>query len=205
MAIGDNYITADQIKLWMGLQGSEYDVIVEDVATSISRDIEDYCHRQFNQDTSATARLYDPMNQGLVIVDDFYTTSGFILETDDDGDGVFENTWTTADYELRPLNGVRNGRTGWPYWQIVVRHNSTKRFVASPAANVRVTAQWGWAAVPDNVIQAAKQLAADTFQLKDNRLGIAGSDQFGNVIRVRDNMLAKKRLMNYVRGSVFVA
>jgi hypothetical protein len=205
MPIGDNYITADQIKTWMGLQGSEYDAIVEDVAVSISRDIEDYCHRQFNKDAVATARLYDPLSSGLVLVDDFYTTTGLVIQTDDDGDGVFETTWSAADYELRPLNGVRNGRGGWPYWQIRARKGSTKVFTHSPSANVRVTAAWGWAAVPDNVFQAAKQLAADTFQMKDNRLGVAGSDQFGNVIRVRENPFARMRLKNYMKGSVFVA
>lgn len=205
MAIGDDYLTRDQVKLWMNLQGTEYDDIVDYVITSISRDIEDYCHRQFNKDLAPSQRLYDPTNHRQAVVDDFYTTTGFVLETDDDGDGVFETTWTPDDYELRPLNGIRNGRPGEPFWQIRVRRNSTKRFHHSDSANIRVTAAWGWDAIPDNVLQAARQLAADTFQLKDNRLGVAGTDQFGTVIRVRDNQLARMRLKNYIRGSVFCA
>lgn len=201
MAIGANYITGEQVKLWMSIEGSEFDVIVEDVVTAISRDIEDYCHRQFNQEADASARLYRPTSAGLCMVDDFYTEDDLIVETDDGG-GTFSTTWAASDYELRPLNGVRNGRPGFPYWMIAARSKGFKRFSARPEATVRVTAKWGWSKVPDNVIQAAKILASDTFQLKDSRMGVAGTDSFGTVIRVRDNMMAKNRLKNYVRGSV---
>lgn len=204
MSIGDNYITADHVKQWMSLQGTEYDVLIEDVCSAISREIEDYCHRQFNKETAATARVYSPLVQHIAIVEDFYTATGLIVQTDDDGDGVYENTWSASDYELRPLNGVRNGRTGFPYWEIRARRSGTKRFTYSPNANLQVTAKWGWNAVPDNVFQAAKLLAADAFQLKDQRLGIAGSDQFGTIVRVRDNMIAKNKLKSYILKSVFL-
>lgn len=205
MAIGDNYITRDQVKGWMTIQGTEYDTLIDDVVASISREIEDICHRQFNQETAATARVYDPVDARMVVVDDFYTTTGLIVETDDDGDGVFETTWDATDYELRPLNGVANGRTGYPYWQICVRQGSSKRFHQMRSANVRVTASWGWSAVPSAVFQAAKLVAADTFQMKDSRLGIAGSDQFGTVVRVRENVVAKNKLKPYIRRSVICA
>lgn len=204
MAIGDNYITTEQVKTWMSLQGSEYDSIVDDVCAAISRDIEDYCHRQFNKEDTPSARVYVPLSPHQVLTDDFHTSTGLIVKVDQDDDGVFETTLTSGDYELRPLNGVRNGRTGYPFWEIRLRSSASARFCGSRSATVEVTAAWGWAAVPDNVFQAAKQLASDTFQSKDSRMGLAGTDQFGTVIRVRDNVLARNRLKNYVRGSVFL-
>jgi hypothetical protein len=60
---------------------------------------------------------------------------------------------------------------------------------------VQVTAQWGWAAVPDSVKQATKILAAEIFRLKDAPLGVAGFNDFGPV-RVREvpqvSMLLKR-------------
>lgn len=207
MAIGDNYITSDQVKGWISLDPGEtkWDVIIEDVVTSISRDIEDYCHRQFNDSGAVSPRIYKALDRECVLVDDFWTTEGFILQSDDDNDGVFETTWDSTEYELTPLNGIRNGQLGWPYWCITRRHNSQHRFHFSNVAQVQVTAQWGWENVPDSVIQAAKIMAADTFQLKDARLGVAGSDQFGSVVRVKDSGMACKRLKNYVVRSALVA
>lgn len=209
MAIGDDYLTLDDIKRWTNYQGNEKDDIFAYVITAVSRDIEDYCHRQFNDAGVASARVYAPVSRDLCIVDDFWTTDGLVIQTDNDGDGVFETTWTEADYELRPLNGVRNGRPGWPYWQIRARPftgANIQRFHHSGhgVANVQVTARWGWQVVPASVVQAGRMLCADTFSLKDNRLGIAGADQFGTVVRVRDNLLARARLKEYARSRLML-
>jgi hypothetical protein len=205
MAIGDNYITADQVKQWTGLQGSEFDVLVEGVCTAMSRSIEDHCRRQFNKEASPSARVYQADDPCTLLVDDFYTTTGLVIQTDEDGDGVFETTWDASDFELHPLNGVRNGRPGFPYWKIRARRRGLRRFPwRYSEARVQVTAAWGWASVPDVVVQAAKIIVTDTFQLKDQRFGVAGTDQFGTLVRVRNNPIAKEMLNDYVRGSVLL-
>lgn len=203
MAIGDDYITSAELKAYMGLEINTYDALLADAISSTSREIEDFCHRQFHTAGAATARVYQPLDPARVFVDDFHTAVGLIVETDDDNDGIFETVWAASDYELRPLNGVRNGQPGWPYWEIAAV--GSKRFTGSCRANVRVTADWGWAAIPEPVRQAAFILASDTFQLKDQRLGIAGSDQFGQIVRVRDNQLAASKLKHYVRQKAYVA
>lgn len=204
MAIGDSYVTAEQLKDYMSFQGSTQDARIDSVCAAVSREIEDWCHRQFNKADAATARNYRPVDICTAIVDDFFTTTGLIVATDNNDDGVFETTWVAADYELSPLNGVRNGIPGWPYWQIGAVGFS-KRFYGTRHANLQVTAQWGWQDVPAPVSEAALMLAADTFQTKDSRFGVAGSDQFGNVTRVRDNVVAQSKLKHYVRQKVFVA
>lgn len=207
MAIGDDYLQVADVKRWIDYQGNVSDDVFAYVITSVSRDIEDYCHRQFNDAGVASARLYAPIDRHRLIVDDFWTTDGLIVQVDEDGDGVFETTWDATDFECRPLNGVRNGRPGWPYWEIRPRpwgSANIRRFHHSDVANVQVTARWGWQTVPDNVLQAGRMLCADTFSMKDNRLGIAGSDAFGNVIKVRDNLLARAKLKDYARGRLFL-
>lgn len=203
MALGDNYITSALLKSYMGIEINTYDVQIADAISSASREIEDYCHRQFNDAGSVSARIFRPTGPCGVIVDDFSTITGLIIQSDDDGDGVFENTWAATDYELSPIDGIRNGQTGWPFWRI--RATGAKRFTNSRRSNVKVTARWGWAAVPTPVIQSTYILASDTFQLKDSRLGVAGSDQFGQIVRVRDNQTAASKLRYYTRQKVYVA
>lgn len=137
-------------------------------------------------------------------MDDFHTTTGLIIETSSNGDGVYDTTWTTADYELRPIGGLRHGVPGWPYWEIQAT-GPTQLFPVFRRSTVRVTANWGWAKVPDPVRQACFILAGENFQLRKQRLGIAGSDQFGQIVRLRDNGIAARKLAPFVRGKALVA
>lgn len=204
MAIGDNYITTQELADYMSIQGTGYNARIAAVCSAVSREVEDYCHRQFNQAASATARIYRPKDRFTALVDDFFTTTGLIIATDNDDDGTFETTWVAADYSLSPLNGVRNGRTGWPWWQVDAV-GFTQRFHPTNHPNLQVTAQWGWSAVPPEVKESCLILGADTFQLKDSRLGVAGADQFGTVVRVRDNVVALNKLRHFAKQKVFMA
>lgn len=202
MAIGADYVTRAELKSYMGLETSVMDAEVDAAISSASRAIEKHCFRQFNLAGAATARVFYPLRPELTIVDDISDATGLIVKTDDDGDGVFENTWTIGtDFELQPLNGVRNGVPGWPYWKIVAC-GTIKSFRGSHRANVQVTANWGWLALPADVKQACKVLASDAFQYKDTRMGVAGADQFGTVIRVKDSGVACVLLKEFVRGRV---
>lgn len=203
MALGDPYITADELKSYMGIESDMYDVHVSDAVASASREIEGFTHRQFNSAGSPSSRVYPVAMPDRLHVDDFSTNAGLVIETDDTADGTFATLWDVGDYELTPYNGTMNGRPGWPFTGITAV--GQKRFRWSRRATIRVTAAWGWAELPDDVRQAALILASDTFQLKDARMGIAGSDQFGQIVRVRDNQIAANKLRPYVRGSVFVA
>lgn len=206
MPLGDSYATLPQLKAYM--QGSidsdvtMYDDVLTDALSSVSREIETHCNRQFNNASSATARAYGPENiftisdtSGVLhwlAVDDFCDTAGLIVLSGG-------TTWTLSDHKLYPRNGIVSGQTGWPYWEIHAA--STLRFDAS--GDTTVTAKWGWAAVPTPVKQACLILAAETFQIKDAPFGVAGLDQFG-VIRVRDNRMAAAKLAPYVRDPILV-
>lgn len=201
MALGADYITRQELKSYMGLQTTTDDALVDDAISSASREIERHTNRQFNDAGSVSARRYRATRCDEIAVDDFWTDTGFILEIDQNGDG----TWTTVaatEYELTPLNRMMNG-VPWVYWKIEMV-GSTKLPVSRRAC-VRVTAQWGWETLPSDVKQAVKMLASDTFQVKDSRMGVAGSDQFGTIVRVRSNSLVEAKLKNFVRKKVLVA
>jgi hypothetical protein len=120
---------------------------------------------------------------------------GLLVAVDSDGDGVFETTWTAADYELRPLNGIVGGQPGWPYNQI--RAVGSKCFPrCSRRAVLQVTARWGWAAVPAPVHEACLIVASETVKLRDAPFGVAGYGDYG-AIRVRNNPMAMGMLAPY--------
>lgn len=206
MALGDPYASLDDLKDYMQatLQGETmYDAILTNALKSVSREIDNHCHRQFNQDDAVTAREYGPdsvftIREGRRVthwlaVDDFYDTESLIVESG----GV---TWTASDYTLRPRNGIVDGQTGWAYREIHAT-STTLRF--DPEGDTSVTTKWGWPAVPDPVKQSCLILASETFQIKDAPFGVAGLDQFG-VIRVRDNRMAESKLAPYVRDPIQV-
>lgn len=201
MAIGDPYITLTEIKNYlqaMKLSQDTFDVLLNNAINSASEEIEQHCGRQFNKTTTATARTYKTDTPEFVHVADFHTTTGLIVEADWSGDGAYE-TWSTSDYELHPLDGVVNDQPGWPYWKVVPRRGRS----LPCGGRLRVTAQWGWNAVPAPVKQAALIMASETYKLKDAPFGVAGFDAFGS-IRVRDNAMAASKLQRYVRFPILM-
>lgn len=201
MPLGDPYATLSELKNYMAVDNMTHDQILEDALASVSREIEDHTHRQFNQAGSATERRYHPEHGCLVQVDDFHTKTGLVVETDDDDDGTFETIWSDSEFQLEPLDGVVGGVDGWP-WH-VIRAVGSRTFPSGQRPTVRVTAEWGWAAVPAPVHQACLILASETTKLKDAPFGVAGFGDFG-AVRVKQNPMAAKKLHPYARYPVLV-
>jgi hypothetical protein len=202
MAIGDNYITRDELKkyLKLDLSNTDYDDDIDDACTSASREVEQYTGRQFNKDTVPSIREFDADGVHSVTVDDFWTNSGLTVEVDLSRLGDY-NGISAFDYTLYPLNGIVDGSPGWPYYRLDVPY-----WILSAGefrAKVRVTAQWGWTAVPATVKSATKIIAAQTFRLSDAPFGVAGSDQFG-AIRVRDIPQAATKLRRFILDPIKV-
>lgn len=202
MALGDNYHTLAELKTRLGISDSTEDAALNAASSSASRNIEKYCRRQFNDAGSATARTYWPLSRYVVLVDDFHTTSGLQVATDVDDDGTYETIWATTDYINEPVDGIRDGVTGWPYWKITAVESYV--FYDYRRPSVQVTARWGWAAVPAPVKEASLALAEEIFKMKDSPYGIAGFGEFG-FVRVRENPKIVSLLMNYRRRAVRVA
>ena len=158
-----------------------------DAATSM---IQAHCDRQFIADTTATARVFVASTPWTCHVDDISTTTDLVIKTDEDDDGVFETTWSAADYQLEPLNGRLSGQA-WPY--TTIRGVESREFPFDYGrALVQVTARWGWATtdattvayLPSAVVQAAQIQATSLYKSADAPLGIAGFGDIG-IMRLR--------------------
>lgn len=195
------YATPDQVKNYVGgIRDSLSDARIAEVLAGVSRDIDGSCHRRFYADLTASARLYDVTDPCQVDVDDFWTTTGLVVEGDYSGAGTF-TTLTASDYELRPLNGIVDGESGWPYNEF---RAVNRRFPCQQLrAGMRVTAKWGWAAIPPSVREACLILSTETLKLPDSVFGAGGYSDFG-IIKVRDNPMAARKLSKFVRDPVLV-
>lgn len=203
MALGDDYITSAQLKTRLGLTDAQDDTRIAGAVSTASRDVEQYCHRQFNNAGAVSAREFSTRRKDVVLTDDFHTTTGLVIavvELDAEGNETV-TTLTAGQYRLEPTGGRVNETTGWPYW--LIRNHGIKAFLAEPNF-VRVTANWGWAEVPDAVVEATLILAEEYFKMKEAPFGVANWGEFGPV-RVRHNPFARKLLDQYAKGRVMVA
>jgi len=197
------YASLEQIKARMQITHADDDDLLGDALDSASREIDKFCGRRFYADALATARAYYPATSCRVRVDDFYETASLVVKTDADGDGVFETTLATTGYFPTPLNGVVDGESGWPYYDIETITSgalptSTRR------APIQVTAKWGWAAVPRPVYQACLIIAQANYKLKDVAFGAAGVGDLG-IVTIRQVPAAMAKLSPYRRDPVLVA
>lgn len=203
MALGDDYADPPDLKNRVGIaeDDSTDDLRIIGALGTATNGINKFCYRQFNDAGTVSARVFRPRDRCLVKVDDFSTTTGLIVKSDEDGDGAFEYTWATTDYELEPLNGVVDGVPGYPYWRI---RAVNRWFPIGNRSTIQVTARWGWAAIPADVKEACLVAAEEIYKLRDTPFGVGGYGDFG-VIRVRDNPFTSRMLQPYRRDPVMAA
>lgn len=137
--------------------------------------------------TSTETRRFRARYEDLAIFDDVWTTDDLEFELTDG------TVLDPADYQLEPLNGIRDGNPGWPFFKIRL---SSGRFVTGPFWSFQVTGHFGWAAVPKDVMMSCFMLAAESFKMREAPFGVAGWSEFG-AVRVRDIPKVQKLLYPY--------
>lgn len=196
MAITNGYCTLAEVKAALRLTDSEDDSLIERAIEGASRRIDGYCNRWFYKTASTAVKLYARDSYVLLTQDIANTT--VTLKTDDDGNGTFEDTWTQGvDYQLEPTTVVLSG---FPYYRIVAIGAKTFPLpIAEPIpAQIEVTAQWGWNAIPHDVREACILLAMRQFARLNAALGVVGFADMAIQVRAVDpdvrDMLAPYRL-----------
>lgn len=157
-----DFISLDGFRQRHGITATDKDArIVEHIAAASAR-VRSITGRDFAPHSgAATARYFRPLSCGRVVIDDAYEITA--VGVDDNNAGTYGTAWTTADYVTEPLNGVGpDGLAGWPTYMLVAVSSLTfPTWWTRPA--VKVTAKWGWAAVPDAVVEACYLLAHRLF------------------------------------------
>lgn len=182
--VANEYATLAELKTRLRITDTADDVELQDKLTTASRDVEKATGgRQFWLAASTTARVYNPRgrvtssDQGESFrVDDIGDVTGLVVEVGSDTAG-----WTVVTgYETLPDNAITRGRPV----ERLLRPGLTWA-TGSPAylQRVRVTARWGWPAVPGEIHEATLLRAARLFRRKDSPEGVKGFSDLG-VVRV---------------------
>jgi hypothetical protein len=204
MAITNGYCTLAEIKAFVNISDSNDDDQLEDAVNSASRQVDAYCGRQFFADGSTSAKVYRTSDPYKVVVDDISTSTGLVLKYDDDEDGTYETTVAASDFVLLPLNGESFGIAGLGFTSIELFTDGSHEFPTTNINNrpaIQVTANWGFAAVPEPIRQATLMLSSENFAMRNTPLGIAGVGEFG-VLAVRQNRQITRMIDPYRRGEV---
>lgn len=200
MAVTNGYCSTDDVRKQLGDDDTRLDqALLDRAVNAASRAVDRHCHRRFWQDTEAQQRLYRADDDQMVWTDDISTVEGLVVETDDTGRGVFAATWDRdVDYQLEPLNADADGPTPGAWWQLSAV--GTRMWpVYDRRVGVRVTARFGWAAVPDEVVEATLLKATALFRRKDAPFGVAGFGEMGVVRITRSDVDVLELLAHYVK------
>lgn len=166
--MSDPYLSVEELQDTLGATSNasraDYTLAVE----SASRWIDARCSdpdrgivRHFWRDETPVARLFHADTPQMVRVGDFTDPAGLVVETDLSGSGTF----TTLDSSLWAAEPVVRVN-GEPFTRLVAV-DYAHGFPLGLRPRVRVTAQWGWDAVPAPVVQACQILAVAYMLGKD--------------------------------------
>lgn len=175
-------VDADDLKTWLKIPDDDDDATLTWAASAANRAVAAYCGRSFEYVTTPSARTFRPGFGDLAYVDDFHTTTGLLVKTDDNDTGTFSTTWDATDVEAEPLNG-RDGPTVTSFYRL--RSVGNRYFpTCHRRATLQVTAAWGWQSVPDDVIAAALIKASRLWKRKDSPEGVLGGFAEMGAVRV---------------------
>lgn len=177
------YATLAELKSFITMDGAvvDRDDLLTIALDAAHDDVDGDCARRFYLDAAATARTFDPADRvvgdrgrAFLLVDDIGSTTGLIVET-----GT-ASTWTAVSgtVEYRPENALARGRA------ITSLMTPSGIWPTDPFTRVRVTARWGWPAVPPRVKAATLLQASRLYARRKSPQGAIGSADWG-VMSVR--------------------
>lgn len=202
-----DYISPDVLREYIGSETTNFAATAQTVCTVTSRTIEAMCDRVFLQDSGVTDRFFSPATWSICEVDDISTTAGLVVATDDSANGTYSTIWTlNIDYYLEPINQKIGGIGGWPFTELraLLSRAWVLNSVVYRRPPVKVSAQWGWPAVPDAVTHAALVGAARLFKMKDAADGFIGLAGWGPVA-IRENPEVRALLYPFMKAPYAVA
>jgi hypothetical protein len=174
-----SYATLAEFKAAIGIQDNSDDQALQAVLDATDDLINNYCDLPTGFDVTASqTRYYTTEDPFYVITDDIVSIT--TLQTDNDGDGTYETTWTGTDYLLAPRNAALDGK---PYTEIDTAILVTKTFPLTYLA-VKVVGTFGYPSVPSAVKQAALIQAGAVWSSRTAPFGVIGSQDLGGIMRM---------------------
>ena len=185
---GGLYCTLEEVKAELDDNSNANDHHLMTAIVQVGEAIESYCCRSFLPVTET--RYFDGVSETLYL-DDLVSISGV-------GSGVWLNGSTTAlastDYELYPLNSTPKTRLE------IATGSSVYSLAEGVKKGIKITANWGRSAVPEDVRRAAIMwtIIMETSR-KAGYANTVGSAETGVITIDRDAPAQVKRLLDPYR------
>lgn len=186
-AVSNAYVALADLKAWAVASGSPTWSANDDsnmslALNAISRALDAHFGTRFYGSTET--RTYTAEWPNLLYIDDLATLT--TLKTDDDDDGTYETTWTTADYRLEPANAQINTAQPKPYRQIRVKTSGSYSFPVKVQEGVQIVGVFGYqsstavaATVPWQITAATMLMAQRLWKRREAIFGVAGAPAVG--------------------------
>jgi len=199
MSVTNAYCDLDQLTAALGINDTAEDAYLEVCINAASRSIDKYVGSMFWVDPTVAVHYFFPTDTYcLAVPEGISSTTGLIVQTDTGGDGTFETTLAiNTDFLLRPTNALTSYPVR-PYTEIFSINGVWPTGISTGRPGVKVTATFGWPAVPPDINLACILLAKDYAKAKDAAFGVAGSNEFG-VLRIRRNQTVVDLLDPFTR------
>lgn len=170
MVWAPDYVSADQLRNYATNQTDELDAFLSLWITAISRNVDDYCNRQFGKVAAPEQRTYRPTwdryeLKTYVEIDDIQDITSFAL--------IDSNGTAITNYSFGPPNAVKKGQV---YTRLVLNNYYS--------TDVRATGIWGWTDIPDSIPTAALLQGSRLIARRSSPFGIAGSPTEGSELRL---------------------
>jgi hypothetical protein len=133
-----------------------------------------------------TTRVYAPPALDLLFIDDCTEVTV-----------VSDNSTTLTvgtDYQLEPLNGLDGAGQSVPYSSI--RRLSGYWYRDGHKATVSITARFGWATIPYEVVESCKIIAKDVLTNRNMSNGLVAITEAGGV-GSRENRIVREMISHY--------
>ena len=174
-----DYTSQATVKEYLGIPSgtTSEDDAIDAAIDAAEAEINQYTGRTFVVPSSATAKVFSPVDNVLVETDDIAQLTGLVVKTDSEDDGDYDTTLTlTSEYVV-----VGNAA---PYRIIRRVDGSPFPRYLSGRATIEVTAFYGYAmTVPKPVVQAATVLGARLYQRRSSPLGFQAGFE-GDAVRI---------------------
>ena len=174
----NSYVTLGDIRGEIGITDASDatdDVRLEAAIEAASRAIDNECGRIFYLAAAVSARYYTAEDGDRLDVDDIGTATGLIVATDEDDDRDYDYTWASTDYDAEPYNAIADGK---PITTLRLAPLGVHVFPAN-RRGCKITARWGWPAVPADIKRATMIEAVRLYKRRDAVFGQTGSPETG--------------------------
>lgn len=165
---GPDYVTVAEMKSYLRIDDTADDAFIALWVSAVSRNIDDFCGRQFGQVDQAEERIYETawdktLRRYVAEIDDLPNVTGLT---------VVSAGGLAVPYTPGPARNIMRGK---PYERLMVDQ---------PGPLTMNTNQWGWATVPASIKVAMFLQGARLAARRDSPFGVAGSPSDGSEIRL---------------------